>query len=397
MEDLLKNIKKRLRPEEKEHALIKRIEDATDHDVRLGGSYAKKTHLKDDYDIDIYVQFDGPPYTERLRNILDSANITYKEIQGSRNYFIVNQDVEYEIVPVKKITKPEHAETVIDLSTFHIEYFNKKADKNPSLRDEVRLLKKFMKANRLYGSESHIKGFSGHVVDLLIIHYGSFKKTLQAVKNWGEETVIDHENLQDHPKLSINSSKLQSPLIVVDPTDPYRNAAAALSKENYERFKNIAREFLERPSEEFFTKKPFEDIVKENSKGKTIMIEVRPLDGKEDIAACKIMKIKEYVTRQLTFNDFPIHWTGWEYGEPSRIAVSTDRIDEEKIREGPPLEMDKHVQKFKKKYDETFEKNETIFAKTSRSYTNPETLLNELITNDYVVERCKDIRVTKVL
>ena len=50
----------------------------------------------------------------------------------------------------------------------------------------------------------------------------------------------------------MNKSKTQSPLIIVDPVQPDRNASAAVSREKFGVFKHKAKKFLERPGEKFF-------------------------------------------------------------------------------------------------------------------------------------------------
>jgi tRNA adenylyltransferase (EC 2.7.7.25) len=45
-------------------------------------------------------------------------------------------------------------------------------------KDEVRLLKKFMKGIGVYGAEIKVKGFSGYVAELLVYFYDSFRNVL---------------------------------------------------------------------------------------------------------------------------------------------------------------------------------------------------------------------------
>ena len=50
----------------------------------------------------------------------------------------------------------------------------------------------------------------------------------------------------------MNSSKLTSPIILVDPTYKQRNALAALSEETFEKFKQASKKFLKNPSIKYF-------------------------------------------------------------------------------------------------------------------------------------------------
>ena len=47
--------------------------------------------------------------------------------------------------------------------------------------------------------------------------------------------------------MDLNSSKLNSPIIPIDPTYKQRNVLAALSKETFEMFQKSCKEFLENP------------------------------------------------------------------------------------------------------------------------------------------------------
>lgn len=53
----------------------------------------------------------------------------------------------------------------------------------------------------------------------------------------------------------LNYSKKQSPLVLIDPIQPDRNAAAALSQEKYQKFIQVSKEYLKNPSDDFFEKK----------------------------------------------------------------------------------------------------------------------------------------------
>ena len=64
----------------------------------------------------------------------------------------------------------------------------------------------------------------------------------------------------------LNKSKTQSPLIIVDPVQPDRNAAAAVSREKFEIFKKKAREFISKPEVEFFQVKKIDIKELKNSR-----------------------------------------------------------------------------------------------------------------------------------
>jgi len=57
-----------------------------------------------------------------------------KKIHGSRDYYqLIVHGIIFEIIPVLKVKKPEHAKNITDLSYFHVNYINKKIRKNKKL------------------------------------------------------------------------------------------------------------------------------------------------------------------------------------------------------------------------------------------------------------------------
>ena len=89
----------------------------------------------------------------------------------------------------------------------------------------------------------------------------------------------------------INKSKLISPLIVIDPIQKERNAAAALDYEKFEILKHRAIEFLKKPSKDFFNVKFLteQDLKKKFHKKSLILLKCKPLNKKIDVAGAKIL------------------------------------------------------------------------------------------------------------
>src|SRR3989344_3478225 len=200
----------------------------------LGGSVAKGTWVKGNPDIDIFVQYPLKYKDKDISSLLEKdIKKLFKDaskIHGSRDYFKIDySDYTFEVIPVLKVSSPEKAENITDATPFHTEWVKEKA--NEKLQDEIRLTKAFMKANRVYGAESYIKGFSGFVSEILTIEYGSFQKLISSVIRWKSGEIIGNKTAAK----KLNKSKI-GPLIVVDPTCPSRNAAAALSEKKLKQF-----------------------------------------------------------------------------------------------------------------------------------------------------------------
>ncbi len=224
--------------------------------VEAEGSFAKGTLLSDKWEIDVFILFEGVD-DEWINNF--SLKIITKCLKGLpmvRRYAqhpyvtVVLNGIEADIVPTIKLEKPRPKGMGVERTPFHTRYVKTKLD--PCLADDVRLLKSFLKGIGAYGAETHIGGFSGYLAELLIIKYGSFKNALKAVSAWNpaDKVYIDLEGAGDR-ELLMRKYK-DSPIIVVDPVDPERNAAAAVRLDKLATFILAARMYLKNPSKIFF-------------------------------------------------------------------------------------------------------------------------------------------------
>ncbi len=373
----------------------------------LGGSGAKGTWLKT-FDADIFVLFDYKKYKDKSDKISDILEKILKKkfkkiirLHGSRDYFQIRENnLTFEIVPILKINKAEQAKNITDVSPLHSNWVKK----HKQSLNEIKLTKQFCQAQNIYGAESHIKGFSGYVCEILAIYYGSFLNIIKSAAKWDDKVVVDAEKYyrgKDVFKI-VNASKLISPLIVIDPVQKGRNAAAALSDEKFEAFKKTAKEFLKNPSKEFFIRKDLRSLfLGMKSKGKKlIIIEAEPLIGKIDVVGSKLMKIFEFFNQQLQKHGFKILKSEWEWNKNSNSAFyfifNKEPLPKTVEVKGPPLEMKQHVDNFRKMHKKTFEKSGKMHAIDSREFLFPEDLLNELIKSDYSKERSKSLKL-KVL
>ncbi|MFA6072484.1 MAG: nucleotidyltransferase domain-containing protein [Candidatus Woesearchaeota archaeon] len=368
----------------------------------IGGSVAKGTFIKGNFDADIFVRFDKKYRGEKISDILEKILIDLKlkiiRVHGSRDYFQIKEEFTYEIVPVINVTDYKDAENVADMSPLHVIYFNKQAKKIKNLREEIRVTKLFMKSARVYGAESYIKGFSGHVVDLLVIKYSSFLNLIKAASKWKEETIIDIEHHHIDAKMSLNSSKISGPLIIVDPIQKNRNASAAASKECYNMFKERCISFLKNANTEYFElpnfKKIIEQKIAQTKNANIFLIEIMPLEGKKDVVGSKVLKIKEYLEQKANDQEFIILWSDWLFQENnSQICIAFEKkiYPPTRIIKGPPLIMKDAVIDFKKSHSNTFNKGENIYAKDPRKFLFVDKFLTEQIKEKYVQEKCKKI------
>jgi tRNA nucleotidyltransferase (CCA-adding enzyme) len=341
-------------------------------EVFIGGSLAKKTLLrKKDYDVDLFIRFNQKYSEEEIKKHfkkifgfffkIPGERIKITRIHGSRDYFRVklksNKHVLIEVVPVVRVSSPIKARNITDLSYFHVYYVNRKIKhfSNKKITDDIILAKSFCQAQNCYGAESYIRGFSGYAIELLILHYKSFKKFLSGISESNGKLIIDSEGKykdKDDILKTINPSKTLSPVILVDPTFRERNVASSLSEETFSRLKFAAKMFLENPSIDFFQKKRIsENFMKRKAKesdGFFSLVEIKTDRQAGDIAGTKLLKFSKFLLSEIT-KQYDIVESGFEYDgiKRAKIYLILSRKKEIVIL-GPTLDRKKDVENFKK-------------------------------------------------
>ncbi len=374
VKDVLKKEILKIKPNEREiNELIKKSEDFCKKlekelkrkrikaDVFVGGSLAKKTILKrKDYDIDIFVRFDKNYDDKKISKLLTRI-VKGKKIHGSRDYIQVKKGkIIFEAIPIIKISHPKEARNVTDLSYFHVSYVRKKIKKNPKLVDEILLAKQFCHANKVYGAESHIRGFSGYAIELLIIYYKSFLRFIKSIIKREKQIIIDmekHYKNKSEILNNLNEAKLQSPIIFIDPTFKERNVLAGLSEETFEKFKEACKNFLKNPNKKFFEEKEI------NIKKYNFCLKIKTNRQEGAIAGSKLLKFHKFLKNEL-LKYFDIKKEEFEYkGEKKALSCFNLKRRKEKIIEGPPITAIRDLIKFKKKHKNCFIKKNRVYAK----------------------------------
>ncbi|MCE4601467.1 MAG: CCA tRNA nucleotidyltransferase [Desulfurococcales archaeon] len=219
------------------------------------GSFAKDTLTSDKWELDVFILFknvtDDWIYS-KAENLLESClrgKLPFVAKYAQHPYVTVQlMGLEADIVPAIETERPRKRGLGVERTPFHTLYVSSKLDE--CQKDEVRLLKAFLKGLGIYGAEVRTQGFSGYLSELLVINYGSFHGILSAASSWKPPIYIDPEGIGD--KEYLLSKYRDSPLIVVDPVDPERNAAAAVSMKSLATFVIAAKMYLERPGREYF-------------------------------------------------------------------------------------------------------------------------------------------------
>lgn len=406
---LKKKILKQIAPTQKEKNELKKISNKflskiniKNAKTELGGSVAKNTWLKNNHDIDIYVKFSPQKYKNK-----DLSKILYKKlknlknlkkIHGSRDYFQIQKGIyTIEFIPILNIRSVKNAQNITDVSPFHVKWVKK----HKKYCDDIRLLKTFCKANKIYGAESYIKGFSGYDLEILTVYYKGFNNLIKKVSQWKDKTILDIEKHFKNKKeilKELNKSKKQSPLILIDPVQKERNAAAGLSQEKYNKFIKLAKRYKENPNFEFFIKKEttIKDL-KEKAKGKKlILLEATPLEGKKDVVGAKLLKCLNLIVKHLKLQGFNIIDKGWEWNNKALFYLITNQkaLSLYKRHYGPPKETKKALEKFKQKWPNKkikFDKKKSYII-IKRDYRTIENFLKDFIKFKIVKNKVKKIK-----
>ncbi len=403
--EFLEKIKKEIRPDKSVLIEINKFTETINESIKKnkikavcvpGGSIAKGTFLKDDFDVDLFVKFDYSYKKENLSELLEKVlkGHNYEMIHGSRDYFQINiNKINYELVPVLDVKNPELALNVTDMSPLHVDWVIKNLKKGQD--DEIRLTKKFCKTIGVYGAESYIRGFSGHVIDILIIYYGSFLTLLKESKKWKAPLIIDTEKYYKTSReilFNMNQSKVEGPIIIVDPILKTRNAASAISYEKFALFKKKAFEFLKDPSEKYFVQEEIgKTYLKKKYRKNLFILSLEAKKGKRDVVGSKILKAFKFMKIELMAMGFEVKEAGWHWNNKKHVlfwfVFKETTLPEKRVIEGPPIEMKDACKNFKKKYKKCFEKNKKLNAEHKIEKRGAKENILEISANIYFKEK----------
>jgi tRNA nucleotidyltransferase (CCA-adding enzyme) len=326
--------------------------------VKKVGSAARGTWLSGTHDIDIFISFPeetprkeletlGMAIAREVAKFADHAEDRHAEHPYLN---ILYKGFDVDLVPCFRVASASQIKSAVDRTPFHNDFVKTNIK---GREDEVLLLKQFMRGSGVYGSELKTQGFSGYLTELLIIHYGSFENTVLAACSWKPGEKID---IMQHAEI-----EHKDPLIVVDPTDPKRNVAAALSLDKFCTFIDCCREFIKNPELRFFfpaCRLPLQDseILErlESRKSTQLAVVFRTPNVVEDVLYPQLYKMEQAVAALLKEYDFSVLKTGvWSGKDRTVIMLEliSGTLPNVKKRIGPPVWVREHAEKFKEKYE----------------------------------------------
>ena len=350
--------------------------------VHFGGSYAKETWTPEKIDIDIFVKFKKTTTEKNFETIgkkigFDSLKKFKPYVRYSEHPFVeANIDgVGVNIVPCYDIKKGEW-KSAADRSTFHTEFMSEKL--TGSMKDDIRVLKCFLKINGMYGAEIAKQGFSGYVCEVLVYYLGSFENVLKKISK-----------LDNNQMIGESPRRFESPIVIIDPIDRNRNLGAAISIQNVTNFVLIARNFLKKNSISYFKQKSKIRIPKELAKN-TLVVNFKYKKRSEDIIYGQIKRASNSIESQLVKEGFNVLRNDalvYDQDKASLLfLLESLTISKNEIRAGPEVFSDNFSSKFidinsKKSKLMWADKNGKLQSLQTRRYENAKSFLSDLVKN----------------
>lgn len=362
----------------------------------VAGSFAKKTMLKkSNSEVDIFVKFNKKYSEGEIKKFfLKIIPKNSKKVHGSRDYFILKKDnMVFEIVPSIQISSAKELRNVTDLSLHHVRYVANKIKKRPFLSNEILLTKSFFESQGVYGAESYIQGFSGYSIELLLIYYGSFKKLIKDFSKLENQKIIDIEKQYSSDKQvfqNLNSSKLKSKIILIDPTFKERNALASLSENTFKKTKIACANFLKNPSLEFFMKKQKKEIFANKKNLITLIIKTTKQSG--DISGSKIRKFYGFFINELKLkSDILLSDFDYSPNENTGFLFLVIKPKKQIKISGPPITLKDSLYNFKKQHKRIIIKNKKSYAIINQNLSSKE-IVKEILNSKKSIIKSMSIK-----
>lgn len=285
---------------------IETIHDDRILGLSIGGSYAKGTWLAEDNDIDFFVKID--PNVDKREFEQLGTRIGFSALHKYRPYLRYSdhpyveakiQKIRINIVPCYQVNKGEW-KSAADRSPFHTVFMTENLDEN--MKDQVRILKKFLKSIGIYGSQLSVGGFSGYVTEILILRCRSFIEAITLMANMNRDKQVITLNEPDPQFLPSFDSRI----IIIDPIDPRRNLGAAISSESLGKFILAARSLIQNPSIGYFksTENKFDIRVFEKVKPNLLIVEFKIRKRSPDVVWGQLKRSLTALSKQLSISGF---------------------------------------------------------------------------------------------
>lgn len=346
--------------------IIAEIRESGKADGMMVGSVARRTCVRGDKDLDIFMLFDPSLPREDLEKqglgLAHEIAARHAEqvIEKYAEHPYVNAIIEgldVDLVPCYAVESAARIQSAVDRTPFHNRYISARIG---PFTDDVLLLKQFVKAGGVYGSDQMTEGFAGYLCELLTLYYQGFTQVIRAGASWKSGLIIDIEGHQE--------KEFDDPLVVIDPVDPRRNVSASVSLTKMLEFTELCRGYLESPSRWFFYRPPIciltrdqaaAEISRRGSFFYALMLPTPPLI--EDIVVPQLRKSMHTLIDLLQRHEFVVaRADAAMLGDRSMILFELliETLPAVRYHQGPPAHAAVNARRFLEKYTHNLE----IFA-----------------------------------
>ena len=347
--------------------------------LEFGGSFAKETWLSRDADVDIFVRFKKSTPEEKFEKI--SRKVGFSALKDYSPYVRYSEhpyveakikDTKINLVPFYDVADGNW-KSAADRSPHHTKFMKKSL--TPKMKNDVRVLKQFLKSQKIYGAEIARQGFSGYVSEVLILNYGSFETTVKSISKIQEGHVIGK-----------TSKEFSTPIVIIDPIDNNRNLAAAISDENIGKFVLACRTFSKNPSSDFFKLKKLRVQNRYWNNVITVKFSFKPRSP--DIIWGQIKRATSTLSTQLELAGFDVlrskSYTDQKKEAALIFLLRTSEIPQTYTKVGPEFFREESSSSFIMKNQKSSEMmwigdDRKIISLEKRSHTKAEKFLSEFL------------------
>lgn len=261
-----------------------------------GGSYAKGTWLAEDTDVDVFVKFKKNVPKKLFHSVSrDIGFNSMKDFCPTERYAdhpyveATIDNILVNVVPCYDVKQGEW-KSAADRSPYHTEYMCKNLTVN--MKNDIRLLKRFLKVQKIYGAQLAVQGFSGYATEVLVLNFGGFEALAQNMAKIKRGDVIGQ-----------TTREFNTPISIIDPIDENRNLSAAISNKNMALFILWCRALANNPGPHMFDTN---DITPHIGWENVVLVKFPYGDEPPEIVWGQAMRAATAIARQMEMGGFVI-------------------------------------------------------------------------------------------
>ena len=326
-------------------------------DIVFGGSFAKGTWLRNETDIDIFVKFNPNLDYDHFETF--GKQIGMQSLMEYSPYLryadhpyveVVIDGIKINVVPCFDVPFGKW-KSAADRSPFHTSYIVNHLDREQ--KNQVRVLKRFLKSLKIYGAEISIEGFSGYVCEVLILKFGSFLSTIEFFSSSFSNKMVISINEPTIPAERGNENR-NSFVVILDPIDQNRNLGTAISARSVATLIQASRKFLANPSEKYFTSQnniAVRDHLKNSLSSFILIVEFKYTNRPSDVIWGQLKKLTKSIIRFSESYGFRIFKSTCSVSEKVNhcviaLLLESTTISSLSIKVGPDILRPDDVKKF---------------------------------------------------